>query len=580
MTGKFLIATGLVLAASLIPGTLPATAEAATLSVPANHATIAEAFAAAATGDRVEVAPGTYYESGLRLPNGVALVGASGDPRDVVIDARSEGRILLVDGASQATLVSNITFRNGYAAGRTGFERSGGAIFCSGSTVQIYNCTFEGNQSQGSGGAIRCTMSTPLITGCVFRDNRAEEGGGAIDCSIYSSPLIRGCTFTANAASWGGALSCRGASSPTVYSSIFDGNGTFGDKSYGGAIFADVASQPAIDQSTFYGNTARYGGALACFEDATTDLEHCTLTENTAEVLGGGLFAYESSPNITATIVAFQNGSGISAEGAGQPQITCSNIYGNSQGDWVGAIATQLATADNITADPLFCGSGDGAAAFTLATSSPSSGDGPCGTMGAWPVGCSLSAISVTAFGATWDGQAVTLEWHALLYDQAVEFRVTGAWADEPASSWDVPFTVLGGGFYEAVDRTAAGSGDVVYRLYMDAGTGSWEYLDEARLTPVPAFTGIRELKAYPNPFNPMTTISFRLGTAQRARISVYTPSGRRVAVLADQEFGAGPQSVNWEGLDASGARVGSGLYIVLVEGATERLTRKITLVK
>lgn len=67
---------------------------------------------------------------------------------------------------------------------------------------------------------------------------------------------------------------------------------------------------------------------------------------------------------------------------------------------------------------------------------------------------------------------------------------------------------------------------------------------------------------AYPNPFNPSTTISFALDQSARARVEVYTISGRHVRTLADRSFNAGPHQVVWNGADEGGRQVASGTYL------------------
>ncbi|MDX2475622.1 MAG: right-handed parallel beta-helix repeat-containing protein [Candidatus Krumholzibacteria bacterium] len=581
MTGKILTMSALLLVATWFLGS-PDVAHAATLAVPADYSTINDAFEAARSGDRIEVAPGVYTEANLSLPNGVAFVGLGDGPGDVIIDGRGQGRILLAEGVDRATTIANFTFKNGRAAGHTSYERSGGAIFNSNSALRISNCIFLDNTSDGHGGAIRCNNSTPLITGCVFKGNAATGGGGgAIDCSFDSSPLVRGCQFENNSAAWGGALSCRGFSSPAVVASTFIANAAVGSKGYGGAVFADFGSEPTFQQSTYAQNTARYGGAIACLSDAQTNLENCTLTDNTAQMLGGGIFAYDSAPRINGTIIAFHEGTGISAEGGAAPVITCSDIFGNSRGDWVGSIASQLDVGNNINADPLFC---DPTSGYSLMDESPASSPTlECGYMGAWPIGCDIVGTTVSTFAADWENLDAQLTWQVRsIGGSAPTFRLTGSLSESPATEWDVPFLDLGGGFYTAVDlnRNSGSGGTYIYRLYSAQAGGDWVLMDEINLISVPEFPGIGELKAWPNPFNPMTTISFRLGQSQRARISIYSPDGRRIAVLADRVFAAGLQSQTWDGRNSQGKAASSGTYIVLVEGEQQKQTQKVTLLK
>lgn len=80
---------------------------------------------------------------------------------------------------------------------------------------------------------------------------------------------------------------------------------------------------------------------------------------------------------------------------------------------------------------------------------------------------------------------------------------------------------------------------------------------------------------AYPNPFNPTTTIRFALPDQSDVKVSVYDVTGRRVAVLADRAMTAGYHQVMW---DAS--RLASGVYIVELRAAGFRATSKVALVK
>ncbi len=64
-----------------------------------------------------------------------------------------------------------------------------------------------------------------------------------------------------------------------------------------------------------------------------------------------------------------------------------------------------------------------------------------------------------------------------------------------------------------------------------------------------------------PNPFNPVTTISFELSQPGRVRIEIFDLSGRLVAVVAEAELPAGEHEVTWAGLDADGRAVASGVY-------------------
>ncbi len=86
---------------------------------------------------------------------------------------------------------------------------------------------------------------------------------------------------------------------------------------------------------------------------------------------------------------------------------------------------------------------------------------------------------------------------------------------------------------------------------------------------------------AYPNPFNPSTTISFALKQDTRARLEVFTIDGRHVRTLTDDSYAAGPHSVVWTGTDNSGRQVASGTYLYrLTTGDGVDASGSIVLVK
>jgi plastocyanin len=84
----------------------------------------------------------------------------------------------------------------------------------------------------------------------------------------------------------------------------------------------------------------------------------------------------------------------------------------------------------------------------------------------------------------------------------------------------------------------------------------------------------------FPNPFNPSTTIEFSLPAEMRAVVAIYTTDGELVARLDDGVRGAGKHRVQWDGRDASGQAVGSGIYFYRLEGAAGVAPRKMVLLK
>jgi hypothetical protein len=70
----------------------------------------------------------------------------------------------------------------------------------------------------------------------------------------------------------------------------------------------------------------------------------------------------------------------------------------------------------------------------------------------------------------------------------------------------------------------------------------------------------------YPNPFNSETVIRFDLASSGFTEIGVYDVRGRRIRRLSDGLRNAGSHSVRWDGKDAFGTAVPSGIYICRME--------------
>ena len=79
----------------------------------------------------------------------------------------------------------------------------------------------------------------------------------------------------------------------------------------------------------------------------------------------------------------------------------------------------------------------------------------------------------------------------------------------------------------------------------------------------------------FPNPFNPTTTIAFRLDQSQQVRLSVHDLLGREIAVLVD---GIQPAGTFQTGFDAS--NLASGMYIYRLQTAAGMVSKTMTLLK
>ena len=81
--------------------------------------------------------------------------------------------------------------------------------------------------------------------------------------------------------------------------------------------------------------------------------------------------------------------------------------------------------------------------------------------------------------------------------------------------------------------------------------------------------------KAFPNPFNPITTLSFELPFDQKVSINIYDVNGRVVTSLAEGYMTAGYHSIKWDAGNYS-----SSLYFVSMEAENFVDTQKLLLIK
>jgi len=129
-------------------------------------------------------------------------------------------------------------------------------------------------------------------------------------------------------------------------------------------------------------------------------------------------------------------------------------------------------------------------------------------------------------------------------------------------------------------------SGGVPYGISIAARTLLLEevlllfgHLGTSIAVPVPE-AGRFTVQNHPNPFNPATRISYELPRRGHLILKVFSLRGELVKVLLDEFRPAGPGQVIWDGTDASGREVASGIYFCEVQAAGQTRIQKMALVK
>lgn len=263
-------------------------------------ATVSESIAAAASGDEIWVARGTYQEN-LAVPSGVALFGGFAgtenlrQERDLgahpsVLDGGLRGSVVVIpNDAASETRVDGFTITGGSAI------QGGGVNIGQRAAAVIVNNRITGNSALSSGGGVFCNLDcTSVIANNWIGGNAAITAGGGI-CTETGAPVVASNVIAGNSAASGGGIFC-------------------GDPA--------AASSERISNNTITGNSASTGGGL--------------------------YLASNSSGQVSNNIIAF-NASGIQKEAGSGNALRSNCVYGNRRGDYTGI--TKGAT--DIAADPL-----------------------------------------------------------------------------------------------------------------------------------------------------------------------------------------------------------------------------------
>jgi len=123
------------------------------------------------------------------------------------------------------------------------------------------------------------------------------------------------------------------------------------------------------------------------------------------------------------------------------------------------------------------------------------------------------------------------------------------------------------------LDMTAFGPGDhelqvTVYDKYLNASTAvsSVTGMEESG----PELAGSFQLSPnYPNPFNPETTIPYRISRQAHVTFVILDLQGRTVKTLSEGRKNAGDHAVRWDGSNTAGKAAASGTYFYRMEAGT-----------
>jgi hypothetical protein len=151
-------------------------------------------------------------------------------------------------------------------------------------------------------------------------------------------------------------------------------------------------------------------------------------------------------------------------------------------------------------------------------------------------------------------------------------------------------FNICGGGIFDPTGNYFSGSIDDI-RIYNRALTqieidmlfheGGWD----PNTTSVEGITSlipqiVKLYQAYPNPFNPVTNISFHLDKPTTISLAVYDISGKLIKTIFNNQKFSGYTTIQWNGTDKFQNEVSSGIYIYALKSSEFNISKKMILIR
>lgn len=199
-----------------------------------------------------------------------------------------------------------------------------------------------------------------------------------------------------------------------------------------------------------------------------------------------------------------------------------------------------------------------------------------------------LSSFTATVF----QGSSVMLQWVTQTETNLLGYRVYRAANDVIGNAQMLDAFIQGTNTsqtqsYMFVDREIFDPGTYYYWLQSLDMDGSSAYYGPVSISYAPGQpetpgvilpAGFNSL--YPNPFNPDLSIRFTLETAGRASLEIYNLRGQIVRRLVDANLAKGTHNFMWDGRDANGRIVASGMYQLILRSGGKTYSSRAMMMK
>ncbi|MDD5087680.1 MAG: right-handed parallel beta-helix repeat-containing protein, partial [bacterium] len=435
-------------------------------------------------------------------------------------------------GSQGLSTLSYCTIEYGQATGQEEYGLGGG-LFLERATVELDDCTIHGC-TEGSGHAVYARNGSQItLNRCELFENGSEIGSGGAICLRDNCTLTaRESRFQKNIALYGGVLTAD-QSTVLLEDCILVKNEA---GVYGGAAFTSYATL-TVRRCRFLSNHSLGGGAIDARLSTNSIIEDCFFYANAAarnggEGPGGALALQSGSQDIShCTFVNNADSTGGAIYGGGSLRLKNSIVARQTSGGGVhfpvpGAVARYNCFFENQGGN---CTGPQTPANIGIAVHSNVNGD-------------SCDAYYNIVLDPLFDDSSQT----------GVELT-----PNSPCINAGDPMTP------PDPDGSLPDLGAFRYEP-LNAGAARPEFPQSAALLP-----------AYPNPFNPATTLEFELARAGFVSLRVFDLLGRETAVLASGRLTAGHYTMPWHATAAP-----AGTYFAVLETAGQRHVQKLLLLK
>ncbi|HLF15184.1 MAG TPA: FlgD immunoglobulin-like domain containing protein [Bacteroidota bacterium] len=288
----------------------------------------------------------------------------------------------------------------------------------------------------------------------------------------------------------------------------------------------------------------------------------------TGTTISSSFFGYGASGYYTASAIQAGHGYWVKVSGAGTLDLSSSNAAAPKQAE----IPVELRSANRISVKDA---AGRSQSLYLVEASALTRGPGFFELPPPPPAGGFDVRYASQRMLESWsdnDGGGIG-EYPILI--QGAAYPITVSWEITTPPAGPGKLRLAGGGSGTSA-RPIEGSGSLVFRDAASSAGLSLRLSGDASGLPAEFALG----RNYPNPFNPVTHVQVDIPTESDVEVGVYDLLGRLVSTLLTGTHAAGSLTLAWDGRDAGGMSVPTGMYVVRMKAGDFTASRKVLLMK